>query len=562
MIRMTHLIWRNGRAYFRYRLPPELRAITKPKHWPDDLKELVSDSKPTQLKHELSQALGTRDERLAKRAAAAAVVWAEEIVQRGLSFLKEGPRTTLSNADITVMAERYVAELINGDLDMRKQGFGLNFPKFAIQLTIGPPPLAPKREPGLTDDDLGFLKHVVEQVEPELKGAIARQRPPQYIKDAVQEALVNAGIALPGAASEIPFVSPSTDEFDNKSDSLRQLLLDNKNVVTTHALYGIVGQLAWEGCLKDYDIIIDEVLDVVGQVDGVSETSWKLLYIDSGFAEVDVGGKVLPTAKWEEYVGRVSDTLNTNLYALAQRDSLHVVDGSFFLKCLPPPLLQSGRTITIYSYLAEGSMMLAYLNKLGISYRHQRDISEDRQFRAKAKKLITIKSIPALEDTAFSYSKQTGTKGKVDRNKLVAKSLMNIRHRELRDTSLDKVMVTCAKLNWYLKGNSDKPKPNAFSKDSRMFKARWVANTTRGTNDYIQVRTAIYLWDQHMNPYICRWLGIDKDAKANDRYATTELVQWLYRSAVRNGEPITLYMPSNRMRVLLAAWLNGDDLAA
>ena len=30
-------------------------------------------------------------------------------------------------------------------------------------------------------------------------------------------------------------------------------------------------------------------------------------------------------------------------------------------------------------------------------------------------------------------------------------------------------------------------------KNSRMFAARWVANTTRGTNDYIDCRTAIYL---------------------------------------------------------------------
>jgi hypothetical protein len=118
MIRMTHHIWRNGRAYFRYRLPPELRAIPKPIHWPEELKELVSDSKPSQLKHELSQALGTRDERVAKKAAAAAVVWAEEVVQRGLSFLKDGPKATLSHADIEAMAASYGAELIKGDMDL------------------------------------------------------------------------------------------------------------------------------------------------------------------------------------------------------------------------------------------------------------------------------------------------------------------------------------------------------------------------------------------------------------------------------------------------------------
>ncbi|MDP1700619.1 MAG: site-specific integrase [Aestuariivirga sp.] len=139
---------------------------------------------------------------MAKKAAAAAVIWAEELVQSGLAFLKNGPKASLSHSDIELMAERYGAQLIGSDLDMRKKGFGLNLPKFSIPLTIGPLPPLPKREPGLTDDDLGLLKYLVEKVEPEVKGALARQRPPQYIKDAAQEALAGAGIALPEASPE------------------------------------------------------------------------------------------------------------------------------------------------------------------------------------------------------------------------------------------------------------------------------------------------------------------------------------------------------------------------
>ena len=126
--------------------------------------------------------------------------------------------------------------------------------------------------------------------------------------------------------------------------------------------------------------------------------------------------------------------------------------------------------------------------------------------------------------------------------------------------ALNNVMVTWTKPNWYLKGNSDNPKTAGFCKNSRMFAARWVANTTRGTNDYIDCSTAIYLWDQHLNPYVSRWLGLANDKAANDRYAVTELVQWLYRTAVRRGEPVTLYMPSPRMRRLLSSWLDAEDL--
>jgi hypothetical protein len=206
-------------------------------------------------------------------------------------------------------------------------------------------------------------------------------------------------------------------------------------------------------------------------------------------------------------------------------------------------------------------MMLAHLRKLGIAYHLQRDIHADRRFRAKAKKLITIKSIPSLESISFSYSKQSASgDGRAAREKKVAKALMNLRQRALQDTPLDKVMITCAKSNWYHKGNSDNRKPGGFAKNSRMQKARWVANTTRGTNDYIDFRTAIYLWDQHMNPYISRWLGLEMDREANDRYAVTELVQWLYRTAVRRGETVSLYTPSERMRLLLSSWLNAENL--
>ena len=162
---MTHLTWRNGRAYFRYPLPPELKAIPTPMHWPDELQALVSNSKPSQLKHELSKALGTRDEKVAKRAAAASFVWADEIVQRGLAFLKEGPKATLSHADIELMANRYGATLIAGDMDFRKAGLGLDL-SWPNRLTIGPTLPPPKREPGLSDDDLGLLKFVVDIAPP------------------------------------------------------------------------------------------------------------------------------------------------------------------------------------------------------------------------------------------------------------------------------------------------------------------------------------------------------------------------------------------------------------
>ena len=41
-----------------------------------------------------------------------------------------------------------------------------------------------------------------------------------------------------------------------------------------------------------------------------------------------------------------------------------------------------------------------------------------------------------------------------------------------------------------------------------------------------------------------------------DMYALSELVQWTFRSRIREGEPINLYIPSERMRDILINWLN------
>jgi hypothetical protein len=44
-----------------------------------------------------------------------------------------------------------------------------------------------------------------------------------------------------------------------------------------------------------------------------------------------------------------------------------------------------------------------------------------------------------------------------------------------------------------------------------------------------------------------------------DMYALSVLIQWMFRSAVRKGEEVWLYIPSRRMRTLLTQWL--DNLA-
>jgi len=45
-----------------------------------------------------------------------------------------------------------------------------------------------------------------------------------------------------------------------------------------------------------------------------------------------------------------------------------------------------------------------------------------------------------------------------------------------------------------------------------------------------------------------------------DIYALAEMLQFIWRSAIRDNKPINLYIPSRRMRELLIHWLNNENL--
>ena len=81
----------------------------------------------------------------------------------------------------------------------------------------------------------------------------------------------------------------------------------------------------------------------------------------------------------------------------------------------------------------------------------------------------------------------------------------------------------------------------------------WAA-TARAYDKGEQYSHAIYLYEQNANPILLRWLGADTKV-FKDLYALSEMVQWIWRTRVRRGDSVHVYIPSKRMRGLLQAWL-------
>jgi len=53
------------------------------------------------------------------------------------------------------------------------------------------------------------------------------------------------------------------------------------------------------------------------------------------------------------------------------------------------------------------------------------------------------------------------------------------------------------------------------------------------------------------------WLNARNKQFKKD-YALTEMIQWIWRTRIRNGEPVEVYMPSKKMLDIIQKWASDE----
>jgi hypothetical protein len=61
-----------------------------------------------------------------------------------------------------------------------------------------------------------------------------------------------------------------------------------------------------------------------------------------------------------------------------------------------------------------------------------------------------------------------------------------------------------------------------------------------------------------MNPIEERFFSEHNIKVDEELLALSDLLQWIFRSSIREGKPINIYIPSKRMRELLIKWINNE----
>ena len=64
-----------------------------------------------------------------------------------------------------------------------------------------------------------------------------------------------------------------------------------------------------------------------------------------------------------------------------------------------------------------------------------------------------------------------------------------------------------------------------------------------------------YMVNRFADPNIMKFFHTKDISIDADKFALSEMLQWVWRSAIRDNKPINLYIPSKRMRDLLIDWI-------
>ena len=83
-----------------------------------------------------------------------------------------------------------------------------------------------------------------------------------------------------------------------------------------------------------------------------------------------------------------------------------------------------------------------------------------------------------------------------------------------------------------------------------------IAFNAKATNDYKDRQVLAYCVNVYLHPSEKNYLINHGAEVLEDRYALSVMIQWIWRSAIRDGKEIWIYIPSKRMRTLLYNWIS------
>ena len=371
----------------------------------------------------------------------------------------------------------------------------------------------------------------------------------------------------------VSFEFPTTEDSDTKSDDLLAKLEIGANISCTHSLYLGMSEKHLDLIEKyGYIVIIDEE---VGVIDAFKKYSTDdLAYLSAnGDIEISdedgmiswVGAELGKKAKYKQFYNLCKAKA---VYATKRSDTMLVTQ-------MPVELFTRAKRVIIMTYMFKGNVLDNFLKLKKVDVIPFTDVLPTIIDKHRIRNLIDLKPLDRkllkLGMSVYAYSKMdkkgfdlisnyirstglsVGAKAKdtmytfpKDVSPVEMKSGKRVAPRGFLTYKTDMVDED----GNILLDTKGKPK----TQDNFC----WLHSGCRATNKYSYKWYLAHCYDRHPNLSVETYLyeygsPIDKNV-----FALSEMLQWIWRSRIRNGEPIVLAIPNMRMHNLFLDWLNED----
>ncbi len=351
------------------------------------------------------------------------------------------------------------------------------------------------------------------------------------------------------------FIEPSEKlrEYQyKKSAHTAALIKEGRNISTTHqAFKGYSAEMLEDIRRQGYTLIIDENVEVLERFD-IDEADLQLA-IDAGYIKETDG---VYSVEKEDYNGRA---LHDLFYMLKSRELVKVVDknNTLFYWALPPELILSFKDVFVLTYLFGGQSIHHFLEIYNIPYEFigiaRTDGNQYRfceapgytpEYVSHLSDMIHILDndrLNAVGDDFYALSMSWFEHGGEDVEQL-KRNIMNCYKNIWGDVPLDKRLWGSYK--------------SAFNKlRGKGYTNAFLTFNAKATNNYRNRSHLVYPVNIFMNVEEKKFYHLHGIEVDEDIYALSIMVQWIWRSGIRDGQETYIYIPSRRMRTLLVNWI-------
>ena len=338
-----------------------------------------------------------------------------------------------------------------------------------------------------------------------------------------------------------------------KLKGIKELIKREVNIVSTHALFRSFDRELIDLCrAHNYTLIMDEVADVIERYD-ITPEDFKLLTTEFATINPETG-----FLEWKEeaknYEGKFS-----NEKRLCDLHCLAYYGNTVMMWLFPIEVFNAFRDIYILTYMFEAQVQCYYYNFYSLPYSFLyvngnspetysfSEISPGDTTSAitNYKALIHVldhERMNRIGDRQYDLSKSWYERNKDGAVIQLRKNISNYFTEIRKSKSSDVIWTTFKDYKAKLSGKG--------------YSRGFIPLNTRASNQYSNRTSIAYPVNRYLNTGVKNFF-IQHDIKVDeDGYALSEMLQFIWRSAIRNGEEIYIYIPSIRMRKLLQDWMD------